>query len=181
LIFPAVAVPGAGAVAQNSAERTAEAASGFGVTPPPGYVAAAAARASASEVGIVVSRVGEENTQCHVSLEAIPGFSQFSQAELNREADRPNFEAFYRESAAAYYTVATVAHFDHAGIRGATLQATSRPKPGTPGWRADLPTLIFMFYTPGGLTKVTCTAAPSVFEARRSEFDAVANAVTLPR
>ena len=80
-----------------------------------------------------------------------------------------------------FYAVATVAHFDHAEMRGAALRATSRAKPATPGWRTDLPTLIFMFYTPRGLTKVTCTAAPAVFNARRSEFDAVANAVALPR
>jgi hypothetical protein len=81
----------------------------------------------------------------------------------------------------AYYIVATVAHFDRAGIRGAVLRTTSRAKPATPGWRADLATLIFMFYTPKGLTKVTCTADAAVFEARRGDFEAVANAVTMPR
>lgn len=150
------------------------------MTPPPGYAAAPAAPASPSEVGILVTRVGEEETRCRVSLETIPGFSQFSQDELNREADRPNFEEFYRDSVGGYYTVATVAHFDPAGVRGAVLRATSREKPATPGWRSGLPTVIFMFYTPRGLTKVTCTAAPAVFDARRADFDAVANAVTLP-
>jgi hypothetical protein len=170
-----------GVLGQNSAERMADAASGFGVAPPPGYVAERDAPVSASEVAIAVIRAGEEDTRCRASFEAIPGFSQFTQDELNREADRPNFDAFYRDSVGAFYTVASVDHFDRPGVRGAMLRATSRAKPATPGWRASLATLIFMFYTPKGLAKVTCSAAEAAFEARRRDFEAVANAVTLPR
>jgi hypothetical protein len=170
-----------GAMAQSSAERMAEAASGFAVTPPQGYVAQPDAPASSSEVAIGVTKPGEPDTHCRISFEAIPGFSQFTQDELNRQADQPNFDLFYRDSVGAFYAVTTVAHFDRTGIRGAVIRATSRAKPATPGWRADLATLIFMLYTPKGLTKVTCTAAAAVFEARRREFEAVANAVTLPR
>jgi hypothetical protein len=168
-------------MAQDNAERLAEAASGFSVAPPQGYVAQRDVSASSSEVAITVTRPGEPDTHCRISFEAIPGFSQFSQDELNRQADQPNFDLFYRDSVSAFYAVTTVAHFDRADIRGAVLRATSRAKPATPGWRADLATLIFMFYTPKGLTKVTCTAAAAVFEARRSEFVAVARAVTMPR
>jgi hypothetical protein len=177
----AAVTSGAGAMAQTSAERMAEAASGFAVAPPPGYVAQPATSASSSEVAINLTKAGEPATSCQASFEAIPGFSQFSQDELNRQADQPNFDLFYRDSVSAFYAVATVAHFDHAGVRGAAIRATSRAKPATPGWRADLATLIFMHYTPKGLTKVTCTAAPAVFEPHRSEFEAVANAVTMPR
>jgi hypothetical protein len=172
---------GAVAMAQDNAERLAEAASGFSVTPPQGYVAQPDASASSSELAINVTRPGEPDTHCRVSFEAIPGFSQFTQDELNRQADQPNFDLFYRDSVSAFYAVATVTHFDRSGIRGAVLRATSRAKPATPGWRADLATLIFMFYTTKGLTKVTCTAAPAVFEARRGDFEAVAGAVTMPR
>jgi hypothetical protein len=151
------------------------------VAPPPGYVAKPATPVSSLEVAISVTRPGEPATSCRVSFEAIPGFSQFTQDELNRQADQPNFDLFYRDSVDAFYAVTTVAHFDRTGIRGAVIRATSRAKPATPGWRADLATLIFMLYTPKGLAKVICTAAAPVFEARRREFEAVANAVTLPR
>jgi hypothetical protein len=171
----------ASAMAQNSAERTAQAASGFAVAPPPGYVAEPDASTSASELAIRVMRSDEPDTRCRVSFEAIPGFSQFTQDALNREADRPNFDAFYRDSVTAFYAVTTVVHFDRTGVRGAVVNAVSRAKPATPGWRADLPTLIFMFYTPKGLTKVTCTAATGTFEVRRAEFEAVASAVGLPQ
>ncbi len=181
LVVAAAVTLGSSARAEDSAERLATAASGFAVAPPQGYVAQPDASASASEVAISVTRPGEPDTRCRISFEAIPGFSRFSQDELNRQADQPNFDPFYRDSVGAFYAVATVAHFDRTGIRGAVLRATSRAKPATPGWRADLATLIFMFYTPKGLTKVTCTAAATVFEARRSEFEAVANAVTMPR
>jgi hypothetical protein len=170
-----------GAAAQGAAERTGEAASGFAVAPPAGYLAKPDAPMSALEVAISVARADEPETHCRVSFEAIPGFSQYSQGELNREADRPNFDAFYRDSVGAFYTVGIVAHFDHAGIRGAVIDAVSRARPATPGWRDGLPTRIFMLYTPKGLTKATCSAGLAAFEGRHSEFEAVARAVTVPR
>jgi hypothetical protein len=183
-VFAALAIvlTGAGgAAAQGAAERAGEAASGFAVTPPAGYVAKPDAPMSSLEVAISVARTDEPDTHCRVSFEAIPGFSQYSQGELNGEADRPNFDAFYRDSVGAFYAVGAVAHFDHAGIRGAVIDAVSRARPATPGWRDGLPTRIFMFYTPKGLTKATCSAVPAAFEARRGEFEAVARAVTVPR
>jgi hypothetical protein len=183
-VFAALAIvlTGAdGAAAQSAAERAGEAASGFAVTPPAGYVAKPDAPMSSLEVAISVARTDEPDTHCRVSFEAIPGFSQYSQGELNGEADRPNFDAFYRDSVGAFYAVGAVAHFDHAGIRGAVIDAVSRARPATPGWRDGLPTRIFMFYTPKGLTKATCSAVPAAFEARRGEFEAVARAVTVPR
>jgi hypothetical protein len=170
-----------GAAAQSVAERAGEAANGFAVAPPAGYLAKPDAPMSPLEVAISVVRADEPETECRVSFEAIPGFSQYSQSELNREADRPNFDAFYRDSVGAFYTVGTVAHFDHAGIRGAVIEAVSRARPATPGWQDGLPTRIFMLYTPKGLTRATCRAIPAAFEARRGEFEAVARAVTVPR
>jgi hypothetical protein len=170
-----------GATAQSAVERAGEAVSGFAVAPPAGYLAKPDAPMSTLEVAISVVRADEPDTQCRVSFEAIPGFSQYSQTELNHEADRPNFDAFYRDSVGAFYTVGTVAHFDHAGIRGAVIDAISRPRPATPGWHDGLPTRIFMLYTPKGLTKATCSALPAAFAVRRGEFEAVARAVTVPR
>jgi hypothetical protein len=169
------------AATQGAAERTGEAASGFAVAPPAGYLAKPDVPMSALEVALSVARADEPDTRCRVSFEAIPGFSQYSQVELNGEADRPNFDAFYRDSVGAFYTVGTVGHFDHAGIRGAVIDAVSRARPATPGWRDGLPTRIFMLYTPKGLTKAICSAMPAAFEARRGEFEAVARAVTVPR
>jgi hypothetical protein len=181
-VFSVLAMMFAGAAtAQSVAERTGEAASGFAVAPPAGYLARPDSPMSALEVALSVARTDEPETRCRVSFEAIPGFSQYSQRELNGEADRPNFDAFYRDSVGAFYTVSAVAHFDHAGIRGAVIDAVSRARPATPGWRDGLPTRIFMLYTPKGLTKATCAASPAAFEARRGEFEAVARAVTVPR
>ena len=54
-------------------------------------------------------------------------------------------------------------------------------RPHSRNWGADLPILIFMFYTPKGLSKIACVAHASVFAARRAEFEAVARGVTLAR
>src|SRR5271155_4805381 len=78
-----------GAMAQSSAERMAEAVSDFAIVPPAGYVATPDAALSTSEVAFNVTRTGEPDTACRVSFEAIPGFSQFTQIELNLEAERP--------------------------------------------------------------------------------------------
>jgi hypothetical protein len=75
----------------------------------------------------------------------------------------------------------SVERFDHAGVRGAVVRGISKPRPAIRNWAADLPTLIFMFYTPKGLSKIACVAPQTVFEARRAEFEAVARGITLVR
>jgi hypothetical protein len=157
------------------------AASGFAVAPPTGYVAAPGKSSSPSQVVISLTKPTEPGTACEVSFEALPGFEQFSQDALNRQTDNPNWDVFYRDGLGDLYDVASVARFDHDGVRGAIVLGTSRPRPALRGWVASQPTLIFMFYTPKGLSKVACIAGAAVFEARRAEFEAVARTVTLAR
>jgi hypothetical protein len=66
-------------------------------------------------------------------------------------------------------------------VPGAVVSGISKPRPAIRNWAADLPTLIFMFYIPKGLSKIACVAPASVFAARRAEFEAVARGVTLVR
>jgi hypothetical protein len=66
-------------------------------------------------------------------------------------------------------------------VRGAVVFGISRPKPAVADWTADRLMLIFMFYTPKGLSKAACFAQAEVFTARRAEFEAVARGITLPR
>lgn len=155
--------------------------SGFAVAPPPGYVARAAAPSSPSRFVIDLVKPGEPETGCEVSFEALPGFEQFSQAELNRQTERAGWEEFYREGLGAFYDVHRVSQYRHAGVWGALVSATSRARPGVRGWVAERPTMIVMLYTPKGLSKVACFASPQVFEARRSEFEAVVRGLTPPR
>jgi hypothetical protein len=61
------------------------------------------------------------------------------------------------------------------------VNGISKPKPTLPNWAANQPTLVFMFYTPRGLNKITCVAPEAVFVARRAEFEAVVRGVTLAR
>jgi hypothetical protein len=156
------------------------AASGFAIVPPPGYEAQPAA-ASASLLAISLTKPAEPGTGCRVSFEALPGFEQFTQDALNRQTDRPGWELFYREGLGEFYDVRDIDRFDHAGVRGAVVFGISKPKPAVAGWTGDTPTLIFMFYTPKGLSEAVCFAPAGVFEARRAEFEAVARGITLPR
>jgi hypothetical protein len=174
-----VAAPIAGLPA--AAQDLDGAVSGFAVAPPPGYVARPAPPSSPSRFVINLVKPAEPDTGCEASFEALPGFEQFSQGALNRQTDRPGWEAFYREGLGAFYDVRDVRQYEHAGVRGAVVTAVSRPKAAVPGWVPDRPALIFMLYTPKGLSKVACFAPAALFEARRSEFEAVARGLTPPR
>ncbi len=181
LAAAAASTSGAVAMAQNNAERLAEAASGFSVAPPQGYVAQPDTSASSSEVVISLTKPGEPAPPAGFHSRPFPAFRN-SPRTSSTARPTSRISTCSTATASAPSTPSRPSRISTAaGIRGAVLRATSRAKPATPGWRADLATLIFMLYTPKGLTKVTCTAAPAVFEARRGEFEAVANAVTMPR
>ena len=164
-----------------SAQNLDLAASGFAIAPKSGYVAAPGAPSSPSQVVVRLTKPAEPGTACEVSFEALPGFEHFSQDALNRQTDNPKWDVFYRDGLGEFYTVRSVERFDHAGVRGAVVSGVSKPRPAIRNWAADLPTLIFMFYTPKGLSKIACVAHASVFAARRAEFEAVARGVTLAR
>lgn len=155
--------------------------SGFAVAAPAGYIAAPTEPTSPSRVALRVTRADEPGTGCEVSFEVLPGFENFSQEALNRQTDNSDWEAFYRDGLGAFYDVASIERFDHAGVRGAVVSGISKPKPTVRNWIAKQPTLIFMFYTPKGLSKVACTADQALFEKRRPEFEAVVGGVTPAR
>jgi hypothetical protein len=155
--------------------------SGFAVAPPAGYYAAPGVPLSPSQVTVRLTKPAEPGVGCDVSFEVLPGFEHFSQDALNRQTDNPGWDVFYRDGLRDFYTVLSVERFDHAGVRGAVVSGISKPKPAVPGWTADQPALVFMFYTPKGLTKIVCTAPHAVFEPHRGEFERVVSGVRLVR
>jgi hypothetical protein len=180
IVSPIVAILAAAAAVWHfgaTAQDLNLAVSGFAVAPPAGYIAAPGAPLSPSQVTVRVTKPAEPATGCDVSFEVLPGFEHFSQEALNRQTENPNWEVFYREGLGDFYTITSVERFDHAGVRGALVKGISKPKPAIPNWVPDQPTLIFMLYTPKGLTKIACAAPQSIFEARRAEFEAVVRGV----
>jgi hypothetical protein len=157
------------------------AASGFAVEPPAGYIAAPGAPLSPSQAIVRLTKPAEPDTSCDVSFEVLPGFGQFSQDDLNRQTDNPNWDRFYRDGLADLYTVLSVERFDHAGVRGALVNGISKARPAIPDWVAGQPALVFMFYTPKGVCKIACVAPRAIFAARRAEFVDVVRGVTLAR
>src|SRR5258705_6565117 len=73
------------------------AASGFAVAPTQGYVAQPVAPSSPSRFVVKLTKGAEPGTTCEASFEALPGFEHFSQDALNRQADNPGWDAFYRD------------------------------------------------------------------------------------
>jgi hypothetical protein len=155
------------------------AAAGFAIRPPAGYVATPSATASPSRLALHLTKPAEPGVTCEVSFEVLPGFEHFSQEMLNRQTDNPVWELFYREGLGDFYTIGSVERFDHAEVRGAVVTGISKPKPTIRNWAPDQPTLIFIFYTPKGVSKIACVAPQPIFEGRRPEFEAVARGTTL--
>jgi hypothetical protein len=153
--------------------------SGFAINPPAGYVATPSATASPSRVALLLTKPTEPGVTCEVSFEVLPGFEHFSQEMLNRQTDNPDWEVFYREGLGDFYKIESVERFDHGDVRGAVVRGISKPKPTIRNWAPDQPTLIFIFYTPKGVSKIACMAPQPIFEARRPEFEAVAHGTTL--
>jgi hypothetical protein len=156
-------------------------AQGFAISPPAGYIATPSATASPSRVALHLTKPTEPGVACEVSFEILPGFEHFSQEMFNRQTDNPDWEMFYREGLGDFYRIASVELFDHADVRGAVVRGISKPKPTIRNWAADQPTLIFIFYTPKGVSKIACVAPQLIFEARRPEFEAVTRGTTLAR
>jgi hypothetical protein len=76
--------------------------SGLAVAPPPGYTAAPGLPLSPSQVIVRLTKPKEPEVGCDVSFEMLPGFQHFSQDELNRQTDNPNWDAFYRDGLADF-------------------------------------------------------------------------------
>jgi hypothetical protein len=151
-------------------------ASGLGVAPPAGYAARLMPTKEAPQTMILVSKIGQPTTECYVAFQELPAFAQITQQAINA-----NSLNVYLEGIAASYDVSEIEPFEHDGVRGARLFAVSRTNAAIPNWTPNLPTYLFVFYTPKGRTAVTCYWDKAALGVPREEFIAIVHAVTLPR
>jgi hypothetical protein len=119
----------------------------------------------------------EPFAKCVINFEAAAASPP--QDELNfRSALQRDFD---RAEAERHYEVRDTAEFIHDGAHGTALTGVSKTRADVRNWTAGVPTLIFFFYTPKGLTRIRCEATTAAFQAQRPEFEAVVRSVTLPR
>jgi hypothetical protein len=164
--------------AMNASQQPAkDEASGLAVRPPAGFSARLVGQ-KAGQAVILVVKTTEPAAQCRVEYESLTGFAGLSQEAINAAgAQLEN----YRQGIDAFYDIRDVSAFAQDGVQGGIVNAVSKKRPDLANWRADIPALIFAFYTPKGRTSIICQTAAAAFAAQRASFEAVARSVTLPR
>jgi tetratricopeptide (TPR) repeat protein len=151
--------------------------SGLALRPPAGYSAHLVNPSTGRPSEIVATRSTEPFAKCVINFDSAatspPQEELNAKSALQRDDDRAEI--------GRYYDLQESAEFIHDGVHGTVLSGVSKTRTDVANWRAGVPTLIFIFYTPKGATKVRCEATTAAFQAQRPEFEAVARSVILPR
>src|SRR5215510_2813206 len=158
-----------------------DSATGLGVNPPPAYVAKPAAASGPYTVAFDVKKPDDKDTGCRVGFQPVPQNAGLRQEEINEHTAKPDWADLVRSTLARLYNVTSLDRFEHAGVRGAVVIGDFRLPPGAPPRASEIRSWLVMLETPRGRTSVVCVGEKTSFDARRSEFEAVARGTTLPR
>jgi hypothetical protein len=156
-------------------------ATGLTVAPPEGYSATWMAPLRGFLVRFSVRKPTDRDTGCEVAFEPLPENATLSQEELNHVADSQQWRDMSRAAMTVNYDVIETAPVVFGDIHGVVLVGDARPRPSFPARIQEVRTLAFLLETPKGRTTVACVGEKTDFEARRTEFEAVAHGVTPPR
>jgi hypothetical protein len=163
------------------AEPISDPATGFAVTAPPGYVAQASTSSGRYTVAFNVKKPDDKDTGCLLGFLHIPAKAKFTQAEINAYSAKPDWANEIRNAFSRLYDITSLDPFEHAGAVGSVIVADRKMPPGTPARAGEIRAWLVVLETPKGRTSMACIAEKASFEARRSEFQAVARGVTLPK
>jgi len=163
------------------AQPISDPATGFAITPPPGYVAQPSTAAGNYTAAFEVKKPDDKDTGCRIGFLHIPEKARFTQAELNGYAAKPEWASEIRTAFSRLYDIISLDRFEHAGALGSVVVADRKMPPGTPPRAGEIRAWLVVLETPKGRISMACIADKPSFEARRSEFVAVALGVTLPK
>src|SRR5882724_10880274 len=163
------------------AQPISDPATGFAITPPPGYVAQPSTAAGNYTAAFEVKKPDDKDTGCRIGFLHIPEKARFTQAELNGYAAKPEWASEIRTAFSRLYDIISLDRFEHAGALGSVVVADRKMPPGTPPRAGEIRAWLVVLETPKGRISMACIADKPSFEARRSEFVAVARGVTLPK
>jgi hypothetical protein len=155
--------------------------SGLTVVPPTGYSASRVAPTETFTVRISVRKPSDRDTGCQVAFTPLPQNAAYTQDEINGLTATQQWLDVQRAAITLNYDVLDTAPFAQGDIRGAMLVGDLKQRPGIPPRSQDVRTLFFLLETPKGRTTTVCVGEKASFDARRTEFDAVAHGVTPPR
>lgn len=161
------------------AEALRDEATGLSVQPPEGY-AAKRAEADPRYAAVYAVQKGDEvDTGCKVAFQAAPQNATLSQAEINAFTQKKEWIDLIKATLALRYEVASVEPFEQGGRSGAAVVADFKPLDGDTE-AGEVRSYLVLLDTPKGRTTVVCVGDKAGFDARKSEFEAVARAVTPP-
>jgi hypothetical protein len=163
------------------AEPLSDPATGLAVTPPPGYDAKIATDVGRYTVAFNVKKPDDKDTGCLIGFLHIPQKAHFTQAEINAYAAKPDWANEIRTLFSRLYDIISLDPFEHAGALGSVVVADRKMPPGTPPRAGEIRAWLVVLETPKGRISMACIGDKPSFEARRSEFVAVARGVTLPK
>ncbi len=163
------------------AEPLSDPATGLAVTPPPGYDAKIATDVGRYTVAFNVRKPDDKDTGCLIGFLHIPQKAHFTQAEINAYATKPGWANEIRTLFSRLYDIISLDPFEHAGALGSLVVADRKMPPGTPPRAGEIRAWLVVLETPKGRISMACVGDKPSFEARRSEFVAVARGVTLPK
>jgi hypothetical protein len=163
------------------AQPISDPATGLAVTPPPDYVAQVSTASGRYTVAFNVKKPDDKDTGCLIGFLHIPEKAKFTQAEINAYAAKPDWANEIRTAFSRLYDIMSLDPFEHAGALGSVVVADRKMPPGTSPRAGEIRAWLVVLETPKGRISMACIADKPSFEARRSEFVAVALGVTLPK
>jgi hypothetical protein len=169
------------ALAPAIAQPISDQATGLAVNSPPGYVVKPAPPSGNYTVAFDVKKPDDKDTGCRVGFQPAPQNASLTQEEINEHTAKPDWADLVRSTLSRLYEVMSLDRFEHAGVQGAVVIGDFRLPPSAPPRASEVRSWLVMLETPKGRTSVVCVGEKTSFEARRSEFTAVARGVTLPK
>lgn len=163
------------------AEPLRDGVTGLAIDPPEGYVASVTTPTGQYSAAFDVVKPEDTDTGCRVAFQNAPQNAALTQDEINAFVTKPEWADLVRNGLSSIYDVRSFGLFEHAGVRGATALAEFKPRPDFPARSQEVSTIFFLQETPKGRTTVVCVCDKTALEARRSEFERVARAVTPPQ
>jgi len=177
LAAPVLIATFAVATAQSvRSEPVRDDASGLTVVPPAGYGASPIAPARIS-----VKKPADRDTGCQVGFTPMPQNAAYTQDKINGLIATQQWLDVARGTLTLNYDILDTAPFAQGDIRGVVFVGDLKQRPGIPPRSKDVRTLFFLLETPKGRTATVCVGEKASFDARRTEFDAVAHGVTPPQ
>jgi len=128
-----------------------------------------------------VKRPDDRDTGCQVAFTPLPQNAGYTQDQLNSVMASSTWLDLARATLTVNYNVINTAPFVHGDIHGVTVIGDLKQRAGIPPRSQDVRTQFFILETPKGRTTTVCVGEKANFNARRSEFEAVAHGVTLPQ